>query len=338
MASSGAVLTTIAVAAAGAAGAVVGLMAGGRRRPYLPGSLAEYEPRRRDPLRRALRLGFAGIQLPLWPGANGELYVGRAEPAKPEPYGADTLRRGVLEPLLRRVAATGGSVYPDRDEPFDLILELPGDETEPGVALRAYHLLDGCLRDHAAILTRWSAAGVVPGAVTVTITGRLSARTLLAEREERCACVDGTLDDLGSPETPPELAALLSEHWSWRFGWDGRGAMPPEERHLLHWLVREAHAEGRRVRFLGIPERPRRIRTAFWVELSAAGVDLISSRRVRALTRHLRRHPSLAPAGAPLPKPAAAPVSPATAPADAGGPGGLVRTPIPPAMAAGPGA
>jgi hypothetical protein len=66
-------------------------------------------------------------------------------------------------------------------------------------------------------------------------------------------------------------------------------------------------------------------------------VDLISSRRVRALTRHLRRHPPFASVGGPSATPAAAPVSPATAP-DAGAPGGLVRTPIPPALAAGPGA
>ena len=67
-----------------------------------------------------------------------------------------------------------------------------------------------------------------------------------------------------------------------------------EERHLLHWLVRAAHAEGRRVRFFGIPERPRRVRGALWTELTAAGVDVIGSRRLWALRRHLRRrHPVL---------------------------------------------
>lgn len=286
MAVSGAVLTTIGV---GGAGAMVGLIAS-RRRPYLAGGLAEHSPGGSDPLCRALRRRMAGVQVPVWPAANGELYVGCAEPQ--HPTRTRTLRRGVLEPLLRRVAATGGQVYEACPEPFELLIELPGDEAAPGLALRAYQLLDSCLRDHAAILTRWSSGEVVPGAVTVTLTGRLSARSLLAEQDERYACVDGTLDDLGSSAVPPELAPLLSEHWSWRFGWDGRGTIPPEEYHLLRFLVGQAHAEGRRVRFFGIPERPRRARNAMWRQLSAAGVDLIGSRRLGPLARHLRAHPT----------------------------------------------
>lgn len=285
MAVSGTVMTALGMAFA-AAGA--GLAARVRHRSYLAGGLAEYRPRTVDPLRRVLRRGLAGTVLPVWPGVDGELYVGNCEPQRPDPTSARTLRRGVLEPLLRRVAATGGQVYQDRTEPFDLLIELPGDEAAPGLALRAYTLLDACLRDHAAILTRWSADGVVPGAVTVTITGRLSVRALLMDQDERCACVDGTFEDIGSATAPPELAPLLSEHWSWRFGWDGRGAMPPEERHLLQFLVGQAHQDGRRVRFFGLPERPARSRAAVWRELSAAGVDLIGARGLRPLARHLR--------------------------------------------------
>lgn len=282
-----AVLTTIAVATATA---TVALLPAVRRRPYLPGGLAEYEPRAGDPLRRAVRWGLAGAHVPVWPGADGQLYVGRDEPRRSDPAGRRTLRRAVLEPLLRRVAATGGQIYRGRDEPFDLLIELPGDEAAPGLALRAYQLLDACLRDHAAILTRWSADGAVPGALAVTITGRLSARLLLAELPLRYAGADGTLDDVGSPDAPPTLAPLVSEHWSWRFGWDGRGPMPPEERYLLRGLVRDAHDDGRRVRFYGIPERPSRVRNALWAELSAAGVDLIGARHLRPLRWHLRRH------------------------------------------------
>jgi hypothetical protein len=283
------------VGVAGLATGIAAAAAAARRRPYLPGGLAEYDPRGGDPLRRAVRHGLAGVQVPVWPGADGRLYVGRGEPRRLDPAGVRTLARGVLEPLLRRVAATGGQVYAGRDEPFDLLIELPGDEAAPGLAVRAYELLDACLRDHAAILTRWSATAVDPGAVTVTLTGRLSARPLLAELPERLACVDGTLDDIGSRDAPPDLAPLVSEHWSWRFGWDGRGPMSPEERCLLRELVRGAQAEGRRVRFYGVPERPRRVREGLWRELSGAGVDLIGARRLGPLARHLRRRPH--PAG-----------------------------------------
>lgn len=283
MTGSGAAMTAIGLAAVGAAGAVAAAVT--RRRRHPRGGVVEHEPGARDPLARVLRCRLGAVQVPVWPAANGELYVAAAEPRPGSPL-PPTLRRDVLEPLLRRVAATGGQVYPHDGAPFDLLIELPAD---PAPALRAYHLLHACLRDHAAILARWSADGAVPGPVAVTLTGALSARALLdGQAAERYAGADGTFDDLGAPDAPPALVPLLSEHWSWRFGWDGREPMPPEERHLLHGLVRAAHAEGRRVRFLGVPERPRRVRAAFWAELSAAGVDLLGSRDTRALVRHLR--------------------------------------------------
>ena len=67
--------------------------------------------------------------------------------------------------------------------------------------------------------------------------------------------------------------------WSQRFDWDGRREMPADERNALHRLVAAAHAEGRQVHFAGLPERRWRVREAFWCELAAAGVDLITTTR-----------------------------------------------------------
>jgi len=231
---------------------------------------------RGSPFRRALRRRASGVHLPVWPGTNGELYVGPGAPGD-EPAPGRTLRRAVLEPLLRRIAANGGHVYADRPDPFDLLVELPGDAAEPANAARAFRLLDAALRDYAAILTRRTAAGVAAGAVTVTITGALSPRHLLAAQPDRYAFADGTFDDLGCWSAPADLVPMVSEHWSWRFGWDGLDPISPEERHMLHGLVREAHAEGRRVRFFGIPRRPRRACAAFRAELVRAGVDVLEA-------------------------------------------------------------
>ena len=72
--------------------------------------------------------------------------------------------------------------------------------------------------------------------------------------------------------------------------------MPADERNALHRLVAAAHAEGRQVHFAGLPERGWRVREAFWCELAAAGVDLITTTRPRALANFLRGYGEPAPA------------------------------------------
>jgi hypothetical protein len=74
--------------------------------------------------------------------------------------------------------------------------------------------------------------------------------------------------------------------------------MPADERDALHRLVAAAHAEGRQVQFAALPERGWRVREAFWCELAAAGVDLITTARPRALANFLAGYGQPAP---PLP-------------------------------------
>jgi hypothetical protein len=285
-------------------GGLVGLAAAGgaaaagsavRRRPrrYLPSAHAEYADRRGDPFGAALRRGFGSAQVPLRLGPDGGLYVGRGDP---DP--ARGLHRVVLEPLMRRYAAGGGRVRPGQTGPFELFVEFVADDgsraplaaadPDAGALLAAYRRLDRELRDHAAMLTRCVEGEVVPGAVRVVVAGALCPRHLLAAESDRYAFADGTFDDLGSWAAPTTLVPLVSEHWGWRFGWDGLGTIPPEERHLLRGLVRAAHAEDRRVRLFGLPRRPRRARRAFWRELAAAGVDLLSGPDLGPLARHMR--------------------------------------------------
>jgi hypothetical protein len=138
------------------------------------------------------------------------------------------------------------------------------------------------------MLTRFRDGTVTPGPVTVLLTGRTCPRARLTAQDDRYAFVAGTFGDVGVADAPRSLVPLVSEDVAGRFGWDGRDEMPAEERHLLRVLVRAAHADGRRVRFSGVPERPRGARLAFWRELHAAGVDLIGSPDLAALPRFLR--------------------------------------------------
>ncbi|GIM93573.1 hypothetical protein [Paractinoplanes toevensis] len=285
--SNGATIAGSLAGLAGLAGAVsVGTVLARRPGPFLPTGHAIALPKQIDPLPDVLRRGLGGLTVPVTPGPHGELFLG---PGGPQP--GRTLRRLVLTPLFARARSRGGRLARDQQVPFRLVVEFVGANREAETLLRAYRMLDQQLRDHAALLSHCEGGSLVPGAVTVSVTGIVDVRELLAGQEKRYAFADGTFDDLGSRSAPPTLVPMISEPWTRRFGWDGREPISAEERHLLHALVRQAHEDGRTVRITGLPDGSRRARRAIWTELGAAGVDVIADTDQLGLVRHLRRHP-----------------------------------------------
>src|SRR6185436_3880008 len=135
------------------------------------------------------------------------------------------------------------------------------------------------------MLTRSRAGTVRHSAVLVALAG--APRGALSRRESRLFFAEGTLADVDTG-VATSVVPLVGEHVAWRFGWDGRGEIPAEERHVLRALVAAARAEGKRVRLFGVPEKRRAVRRAYWRELHAAGVDLIGARDVATLRRFLR--------------------------------------------------
>ena len=276
----------------GAAGALtVGLTLLRRPGPYLPSGHAVVGADDPDPLPAVLRSGLAGLTVPVRPGPHGELYIGpgQAQPGR-------TLRRLVLSPLFARAKARGGRLRRDQAVPFRLVVEFVGPSRDAEGLLRAYRMLDQQLRDHASLVSRYEGGRLVPGAVTVAVSGIVDVRELLATQTDRYVFADGTFDDIGSRSARPVLVPMISEPWTRRFGWDGRDPISAEERHLLHAMVRAAHEDGRTVRISGLPSGARSARRAIWAELGAAGVDVIGDSDLRGLARHLRSHPVTEPA------------------------------------------
>jgi hypothetical protein len=281
-------ISTLLSGAVGLVGVAGAATVGGallrRRDPWAPGGHALTRPGHPDPLRPVLGFGFGGATVTVRPGPRDELYLGAGEPVP-----GRTLRRLVLRALAERVTARAGRLHRDQSRPFTLVVEFAG-ERDARTLLRAYLQLDRELRDHAPLLTRFDRGVVVPGAVTALIGG-VDVRALLAGEPRRYAFADGTLDDVGSAAAPASLVPCLGEPWQRRFGWDGREPLTAVERHLLHGLVAEAHAEGRTVRLGGVPARPRQVRAGFLAELYAAGVDAIVEQDLPALARELRARP-----------------------------------------------
>jgi glycerophosphoryl diester phosphodiesterase len=107
-------------------------------------------------------------------------------------------------------------------------------------------------------------------------------------QELRYAAYDGRLSEL-SPSISAAFMPLVSDNWSKYFAWNGSGPQPAAERAKLQALVREVHAQGRRLRFWGTPETPP-AREAVWQQLRAAGVDYINSDDLSGLQAWLQAH------------------------------------------------
>ena len=283
MTSSAATLATGLLGLAAMGGAAAGGAALARRhRTYLPGGIAVAAGRSDgppDPLALTLRQGLAGLEVGVRLDTEWQLRLAGGALA-------DSLEHLVIEPLARRVAtAAHGHVYGGWCEPFQLLLRL--DRGVAGAA--AYVALDALLTKYRSLFTRCAGDRVTPGAVTVLLSGPGWPPVDVAlEEGDRAVFVEGHVD---APCGPPSLVPLVYESLTKRLGWDPREPwreLPAEARHIVRSLVRQAHAEGRRLRFVDVPEKPATVRRALWRELRAAGVDYHSSRHIGSLARFLR--------------------------------------------------
>jgi hypothetical protein len=221
------------------------------------------------PLADALDHGFTSIEVDVYL-VDGKLLVAHNRPdVRPE----KTLEALYLDPLLARVKANGGRVYPGGPE-VTLLIEFKAD----GEA--AYDVLAPTLARYREMLSSLRDGKWQPRAVAIVVTGERPRKKIEADKN-RCAGIDGRIADLDS-DAPPHFMPLISENWTAHFQWRGKGTMPDKEREFLRSFVARAHAKGRRVRFWATPET---IET--WRELDAAGVDLINTDDLAGLARHL---------------------------------------------------
>jgi len=239
----------------------------------------DYEQKR--PLIEALDHGFCSVEADIHL-VNGQLWVAHDRvKARPE----RTLQSLYLDPLRERCRTNGGHVYAATNG-FTLLIDVKAD------AEGTYRVLDPILRLYRPLLTRFTPTNTTPGAITVILSGARPTELVNAQAERFCA-IDGRPEDLdGNPS--PHLVPLISESWSTLFKGPGGDQFSAANRALLGSLVQRTHAQGRRLRFWGAPDRP-----WLWGELRNARVDLLNTDRIAHLAAFLRGEP--APEPPPLP-------------------------------------
>jgi hypothetical protein len=145
------------------------------------------------------------------------------------------------------------------------------------------------LREYQSILTRFTPTQTTPGAITVILSGARPTATVAAQPERFCA-IDGRPEDLDL-NPPIHLVPLVSDAWSNHFKAPVDGRLSAADRDKLRSLVARTHAQGRRLRFWGAPDRP-----WLWSELREGDVDIINTDRIPQLAAFLRGEPAPKPA------------------------------------------
>ena len=221
------------------------------------------------PLLDALEQGFCSVEADIF--LVGEsLLVGHARrELKPE----RTLQVLYLDPLRKRSQANNGRIHP-KGPVFTLLIDIKtgGEAT--------YRALSKVLAGYPELLCATIDGKFTERAVSVIISGNRATEIIAAENP-RFAGIDGRLSDLKS-NMPPHLLPLISDRWSSHFKWRGEGDFPEVQRAKLKHIVKQAHAQGRRVRFWATPEK-----VACWRELREAKVDLINTDDLAGLRKFL---------------------------------------------------
>lgn len=225
----------------------------------------DYE--RRVPLSDALARGYTSIEVDVVL-LGGQLLVGHDWVQALA--GGRTLRSLYLDPLADWVERNSGAVFSVGGPPLTLLIDVKSE------ARRTWRALEAVLANYEDMLTRYTAEGTEPGAVSVVVSGN-RAPDLLAADDDRFTALDGRVEDLAGPNPPdPTLMPMISERWGALFRWNGAGAMPPAELDRLRAVVAAAHDQGRRVRFYATPDRNATVRENVWRMELVAGVDLLN--------------------------------------------------------------
>lgn len=225
----------------------------------LPAAHAHDDYAHARPLADALDHGFTSVEVDIFLRPEGLLVGHDAIDLRP----GRTLQSLYLDPLRDRVKAGGGRVH-RAGSAFVLLVDVKSD------AEATYAALDKLLAGYADMLSVTKDGRLDERAVTVLLSGNRAKETV-ARQPLRYVGIDGRLEDLRL-SAPAHLVPWISADWPRVFTWRGDGPIPAAEKTRLSELVRQAHGQGRQLRFWATPERE-----AVWQELLAAGVDRINT-------------------------------------------------------------
>ncbi|MFL5762420.1 MAG: phosphatidylinositol-specific phospholipase C/glycerophosphodiester phosphodiesterase family protein [Bacteroidia bacterium] len=235
---------------------------------YLPNAHSHNDYLRKHPLKDALSHGFASVEADIFL-IDGDLYVSHTYPL----LNRQRLDSLYLEPLAKICREHNGRIYPDA--PLILLIDIKSG------AKAAYAVLEKKLKKYSSLLTRSENGNIIPGAITVIITGNKPYDQICSETV-RCAFIDGSLLRTENDRLQ-NVFLMASTKYSNILHWKGKGEVDPTEKAKLIGLVENAHRHDKKVRLWASPENK-----IVWKFLLDCGVDLINTDQPQMLDEFLR--------------------------------------------------
>ena len=219
----------------------------------------------------ALEKGFSSVEADVHLVDGAPLVAHDADEVTP----SRTLQNLYLDPLRARFRENHGKLTPS-GAPLILLIDFktPGEAT--------YRALEPVLKNYRKLLTSYHGGVVLPGAISIIISGNRPTE-ILAKQTHRLAAIDGRLPDMQRRDLPVSLIPLISDDWKKHFEWRGESEISPLELQKLQTLVNVAHRQGRLIRFWGNPDQE-----SYWQLAQQTGVDLINTDDLAGLSSFLR--------------------------------------------------
>lgn len=225
---------------------------------------------RERPLLDALSFGYNCVEADLWL-IDGELYVSHE---RPTPSPSITFKNLYLKPLMARLEANGGKVYPDGDRPFYLMVDCKTSGEE------MYPLLKQQMEPYKKHFCSVENGEYKEGAVLFFLSGARPDKSLPKE-SSRFTFLDGQVKDLDKG-LPASLYPVVSDNYSNFLTWKGEGEIPADQLRKMRDIIRQAHAEGKLFRWWGAPDTEQFKR--FFIQ---EGVDLVGADDLEGLYKVL---------------------------------------------------
>lgn len=227
----------------------------------------DYEQDR--PLFEALDNGFVSVEADVHL-INGKLYVTHDIPATLDPK--LTLEAMYLDPLKAHIQKNNGSVYPNYNGVFYLMVDF---KTE---AVPTYKKLKEILTKYEDILSIVKNDVEQKGVVKVFISGNRPIEKILKE-ETKLALLDGRPKDLES-NISSLIMPVVSDNYNNFLSWDGYNQLDKAEEQRFKLLVKNTHAQGKVIRLWASPDNENVWRFLLENDVDLINTDLLSDFRI----------------------------------------------------------
>ncbi len=233
----------------------------------LPNAHAHNDYKHAHPLQDAMACGFTSFEADIFLKHNSFI-VAHISPALKK---TRTLESLYLKPLYDTVTKNKGSVYPGYATPVMLFIDIKTD------AEQTYTALKPLLEKYSSMLTHYENGKIIPGAVTIILTGHKPYNSINSETT-RLAFIDESLLSVGKNKYEASTCPLASTKYSNILSWKGKGKIPDDQKQKLIAWVNIAHLQGKKVRLWASPENE-----IVWKMLLDCGVDLINTDELEKL-------------------------------------------------------